>query len=337
VPPRGLLPLFLLALLATATTLAIVEGSLRWSGQAPRIDLRARLYPNEPQLLDPDPILGWRSRVGRHVFPGYTPDAPPVRFTVWPGGERATSPASVERSERVVLLGDSITAGWAISDEETFGWKLQERFPDVGFLDYGTGGYGTYQSLLVMRELLVKGKAARSFVYGFIDDHEHRNVADLTWLRALAAGSRVGGVAVPYCLLARTGALDEHAPEPLPRWPLTRRLAITRLLEDRELAFIARGREPQGRPVTERLIAEMDRLARAHGSEFIAVFLVSRPEITAHYRSWAEAHRVVLLDCTRALLPDLVVPGEGHPNGRLHTEWAACIGDALATRTQAGP
>ena len=38
------------------------------------------------------------------------------------------------------------TQGWAIDDNETYPWKLQKRYPSLNVLNYGTGGYGSYQS-----------------------------------------------------------------------------------------------------------------------------------------------------------------------------------------------
>ena len=78
-------------------------------------------------MHEPDPDLGWRSKEGRYVF-GTTP----IRMTFWPDHTRATAAAPVRADAAVVVLGCSFVQGWALSDEETFAWKLQERFARAG-------------------------------------------------------------------------------------------------------------------------------------------------------------------------------------------------------------
>src|SRR5262249_12408647 len=51
-----------------------------------------------------------------------------------------------------LFIGCSFTQGWAISDQETFPWGVQEHFPAARVLNAGTAGYGTYQSLLGLSE-----------------------------------------------------------------------------------------------------------------------------------------------------------------------------------------
>ena len=53
-----------------------------------------------------------------------------------------------------MVLGCSFVQGWALSDEETFAWKLQERFVRARVLNFGTAGYGTTQSLLALERYL---------------------------------------------------------------------------------------------------------------------------------------------------------------------------------------
>src|SRR5262249_40511440 len=156
--------------------------------------------------------------------------------------------------DAVVLLGDSITMGWAVSDDETFGWKLQQRFPALDVRNHGVAGYGTYQALLLMRKLLAAGERPRVILYGFINDHEHRNVAAYRWLRALAVRSPTERPTVPYALLGRDGALVEHAPEVPPMWPLRRWLSSSVALEDLQVRRMTAGRAEQGEQVTELLL-----------------------------------------------------------------------------------
>ncbi len=70
-------------------------------------------------------------------------------------GRRITSPAQEEKPDgrdQVVVVGDSLTYGYGLSDEETWPWLLQERLPCSRVLNYGAPGYGTYQCLLMLEE-----------------------------------------------------------------------------------------------------------------------------------------------------------------------------------------
>ena len=170
--------------------LVIAETALRSSGHEPWKDLDGHL--DMPRMHEPDPDLGWRSKEGRYVF-GTTP----IHMTFWPDHARATAAAPVRADAAIVVLGCSFVEGWALSDEETFAWKLQERFVHARVLNFGTAGYGTTQSLLALERYLEEQKrtqgaaAARGpllVVYGFSDFHTGRNIAEASWLRSLARG-----------------------------------------------------------------------------------------------------------------------------------------------------
>ena len=160
--------------------LVIAEIALRSSGHEPWKEFDGHL--DMPRMHEPDPDLGWRSKEGRYVF-GTTP----IHMTFWPDHTRATAAAPVRADAAVVVLGCSFVQGWALSDEETFAWKLQERFARARVLNFGTAGYGTTQSLLALERYLEERKrthgaaAAKGpliVVYGFSDFHTSRSIAD---------------------------------------------------------------------------------------------------------------------------------------------------------------
>ena len=77
-------------------------------------------------MHEPDPDLGWRSKEGRYVF-----GTSPIRHHILARSHARDRPAPVRADAAVVVLGCSFVEGWALSDEETFAWKLQERFARV--------------------------------------------------------------------------------------------------------------------------------------------------------------------------------------------------------------
>ena len=93
--------------------------------------------------------LGWTNRPGAHI------DAPWWTATFWTDGSRPTRPDPATTARDVILvLGCSYTQGYGVGDADTFAWKLQQRFPRYDVRNFGTGGYGTYQSLLRFRRMV---------------------------------------------------------------------------------------------------------------------------------------------------------------------------------------
>ena len=61
---------------------------------------------------------------------------------------------------RVVIIGDSVTLGWGVADDETFSARLEQlmrqKFPqrDVDVVDLGVGGYDTRQEVALLKRNL---------------------------------------------------------------------------------------------------------------------------------------------------------------------------------------
>jgi len=329
---RRVLSALAAVLIGVTAGLAAVEVILRLNGYQAWHYLGTET--RELVVHEPDAQLGWRAKAGSYVFAPYAAGSPEVHLTFLPDGARVTHADGDGRADSaapdVAFVGCSLTQGWAISDEETFAWRIQERFPSLRVRNYGTSGYGTYQSLLVMERLLSQPQPPRVVLYGFMEEHEPRNVADPNWLTLMALRSKQGGVATPYCTLAPTGLLTRHPPTEYPRWPLRESLATVTLLENRIVALRAGQRTAQARQVTEQLLIEMNTLATRHGVRFGVVLLHLSPEAKAHYAAFLDQHHVDFVDCAFPLPAAMQVPGDGHPNGRMNARWADCIGARLA-------
>ncbi len=277
-------------------------------------------------------MLGWRARPGRYELPAYSEGAPRTQLTIWEGGLRATARKRQPRAEQILVLGCSYTQGWAVSDAETYAFKLQQRFPDYEVLNTGTSAWGSVQALLRLEEHLQSAAAPPAAVlYGFFGEHATRNVADPRWLRLLSRLSSRGHVALPYCLLAEAGGLDCFPPRAY-AWPgLDRHSALALLArqaldEWRRAAPVAQKQE-----VTARLLERMQQSAERAGSLLLVATLHLFDAEREFYLPRLEADRIPVVDCA---FPDMTdarytVPGEGHPNGRMHSRWARCIEPAL--------
>jgi hypothetical protein len=319
------------ALVTASLVLALVgvEVGLRLFGHPPWMSLRTR--PDEPTLNDPDAEIGWTLRPGHWRYGPYVPRGTPIEVTISADRSRRTRAEAEPDPPRpeVLFLGCSFTFGWGVSDDETFAWGFQARRPDLDVRNRGTGAYGTWQALLLLDRVLAAGERPAHVVYGFIPEHGPRNVGSPSWLKALAMFSSQNDVAVPYCDLDRNGALVCHPPERYPVWPLRESSAAITLLQDSWYEVGARGRAASAEEVTRRLVAEMDARCRSAGIRFSLLLLrVGVPKRDAIV-PFALAHGIDVIDCDRPMLPGDNVPGDVHPNGRVHQAWAECLASSL--------
>jgi hypothetical protein len=313
--------------------LGIAEIALRSSGHAPWKEFPRLL--DMPRMHEPDPGLGWRSKEGRFVF-GTTP----IRMTFWPDHARATAAAPVRADAAIVVLGCSFVEGWALSDEETFAWRLQERFARARVLNLGTAGYGTTQSLLALKRYLEEherthGAAAAKrpplVVYGFSDFHAGRNIAEASWLRTLAQGSRGLG-ATPYATLGGDGTLRLHPPKTYPAWWLHDRLATVATLENVWASVDAMKRTSQATAVTQKLLLELDSVVRQSGGKLLVALLSQfGPRSMAPFRAVLAEHSIPTAECVHpgVWAKEMQVPVYGHPNAEINAYWAGCIAQAV--------
>lgn len=321
----GVAAFFVAALLTLAGAEAIVRATLLV--EPPRRPFDDGL----PVLQEPDAELGWRNKAGSVVWPGQGEDGgKDIRMTFWADGLRATSPAPAFDRPHVIVIGCSYTQGWAVTDEETYAWRLQAKFPSYAFLNFGTAGYGTYQSLLALERYFAAGHSPPvAVIYGIIDHHEVRNVAPAGWLNALATASRAGPLSVPFVTVGPNGSLERHRRDGARTWPLRSRLASVAALEDRLLEWRAQGRVEQGRAATEALLIELQRVTKAHHSRLLVTILESRDEPRAHYSSFMAAQGIEAVDCTVPKQEELQVPGYNHPDRRINALWAECLASRL--------
>jgi hypothetical protein len=329
VGPRLLGVLTACVALALAVAAAEVVARLR----PPPAEMEP-LDRNVPTLHEPDAELGWRNKAGRFVWPGRNRDAGrDIVMTFWPDGLRATGPTQRRGRPQLVVVGCSFTQGWALTDEDTYPWRLQTAFPDLEVLNYGTAGYGTYQSLLALERHLARSTTPPAMVvYGLIEFHEERNVLPADWLHALRRATVAGPQRAPFVSLAPDGNLVRHPPEGWPEWPLDGVLASVRLLEDRWVEYRTRGRAAQEPAALEALVAEMARDTTAAGTRFLVAILDTMSNATRErYDGFLDARGIARVDCLFPNRHDIrfKVPGYGHPNGIVDAFWSDCIAARL--------
>jgi hypothetical protein len=278
-------------------------------------------------------VLGWRSKIGRHVVTSSDPRAKRTHVTILPDGSRSTGTGSDAPLPVVAFIGASFTEGWGLSDEETYLWKLQQLYPSLRILNFARGGYATYQSLLVLEQLLAGSDLPDLVVYPLNQIHEKRNVGDPLFLKRISKSNLEGVVRVPYCTLDDDSTLRRHPPERYPAWPLRDRLALVPYLEDVYAELKAGDRALQMREVTKRLVVEMSELSRSKGVPFLVAIIHLDNRAQNEYRPLLEQEGIDYVSCNASpLARDMLIPGDGHPNAAMNTIWADCFERVLADR-----
>lgn len=285
---------------------------------------------DEPQLMAPDDVLGWRNLPGSHRFRYRTAEGPiEVTVNVDVEGHRSSGLPQPEADglPEIAVVGGSFTFGWGVADDQHFVAQLARSLPQFRVINLGVGGYGTYQSLLALEARYADRPPPVAVVLGFASFHSGRNVADPGWRYMLYRFGDRGYTRVPFVSVA-DGQLVRHAPDPVfPLMSLLNRSTLcTQLMLYREMrAFATLKTDPVD--ATLRLVAAMRDWGALRGAPLVVAYLdqEQRPIYTAALKQ---------LGIPYALAPEITsLPYDQHPNPQYHAEVArlslSMIRDAL--------
>jgi len=323
---RRVLPLVALTLTSLVVSLFIGEVLFRQLGYEPRvIFLNQNFWVTGWAAMDPK--LGWVNREG--AFRSVEPGNALMSFDA--DGERH-DPLNPKGSglPRILVVGCSFTQGEGVVDDEPYPHVMNTALPGYQVLNFGTGGYGTYQSLLRMQAYFAAPHAETPLViYGFNGHHTIRNVATADWVTMLT--TRDGRYLIPPSVRVSGDGLSEYPAAPVELWPLETKSALVAVVHKVVLKVtrFARGRERL--EVLRRLLRQMKETAAANK----AALLVMRQVATSE--EMLDVMRQEGIDSVNCEPPDPFDPeyrvgGFGHPNGKQHARWAQCLLDALARR-----
>lgn len=323
--------LLLSSVIIFSTLISIIgaEAIVRILGYQPWVTV---VHKNVPVVFEEDDTLGWRNKPGEYNFEAFDSTGDNIQMTIFETGSRRTSNHQIKLPNmlpKFLFIGGSYTQGWAISDNETFPWKIQKHFPEVNVLNYGTGGYGTYQSILMLEKILPTLDNLQIIFYAFIEHHETRNVATAYWQGVLARNSLRSHPKIPYATLDNN-QLVRHRPEAYNfSFPLGKDLAIVSLLERVFIKLKTARREKQKRATTEKIILQIDKMSKNKGAKFVVIILLAKNETRNQYKDFFENNGIMYIDCRIPIGQNMRVKGEGHPNGKMNTKWASCIIDFI--------
>lgn len=164
-------------------------------------------------LFTYDPIIGYRFVPGltarvEHEAGGYLMQTNSSGFRC----RHEFIPERRADKSRILLFGDSNTAGDGVSDRYRYGDVLEELLPDVEIYNFGLSGSGTDQQYLIYRDLAATIEHDLVVLCVYVENI--RRVAAKYRLFIDAQGGQVV-LAKPYFSLDPAGRLDlHHVPVP---------------------------------------------------------------------------------------------------------------------------
>ena len=257
-------------------------------------------------------------------------------MTFLPDGSRTTGRPAGD-GPNVLVVGCSFAEGYGVRDDQSLAWLLQKRFPDLRIWNFGTPGYGTYQSLLLLREVIDRQHIhPAAVIYGLVPFHADRNVLTYGMLDAFRAFG-AERFSPPHVELAN-GNPRYFPPFVVPNWPLEEHSALVTLLHRTDLRIRLANREKDEVKVTDLLLEQMKELADKQKAHLLVANLWNGgspgPEAIRSMTKSMQEEGIEQMDVTyrgTETRPELLqVGGTGHPGVAVHAWWAGKIGDWLA-------
>lgn len=322
-----------LLLAGVALGLLAAEGILR----AGKLSVGAPPVPFDPSKLvykapfAPNPLLGWQLKSGEYdlALGGRNKT---THISINKDNSRATrgmgiSPPS--KAQKVLFIGDSFVFGEGLDDEETLPWRLQMQQPRLEVINHAVGGYGTCHAMLRLGQVKELLSANDIVIYGFSSFHEERNSADPRYDYPIALSSPSHQSGYPRCKVTNKGIESEDSRRWDPIIPLAGRSAISRIVTDAWLTWIARESIAKQRELTHALISELRKISAEQGASFVVLLQDLSPAKADEYRAFLSQSQIEFVDGTEiAARTDLKLP-DGHPGPEMTDLWATQLSELL--------
>ncbi|MBQ7569064.1 hypothetical protein IJT17_09740 [bacterium] len=281
------------------------------------------------------PDLGWQNIPGTICS---DEDIGILEMT-WENRQRASRfPQNKKSPMRVACIGCSYTKGRGVRDEETFVWKLNQRFPQATFDNLGVTGYGPYQCMMLLEDILKKQKYDL-VLYFSIDDHINRFVRpEPIWITEFSCDCLS---IMPWVELGPDGSNIYH-PATSWAWPGSRTWLSINFL-NRIAVYLNKllHQAPPPRGIVRiniyyNILLRMQQICQQHHTDFKVIALENNYSILPPFPSEINNFSVIYPLSPIHLGPEYRVNNkpENHPNRIIHNYWASAIAKELAKTPQ---
>ncbi len=281
----------------------------------------------QPVFHTPDSTLGWVNKPGHFELSDGTRSIT-MNFNV--DSSRRSSNTAASDQPTTLLLGDSFMQGYGLSDEATLGWLIQEKRFNDHIINLGTGGYGTYQSYLTLKNFLARKDRPKpeQAIYLFNDFHNERNVGAPSWQILIDRPPQGVDFFFPY------GELSQHAPDQIREirsnglypWTISFYSRSAALVHSLYWQVEAMHRLAKKRAVPNLVLKLMAEEASTYKVPLRVVFFRFEDEEAKSYIESLRGSSINWIDCAlpeqhekEYRLPD------GHPNEAMNRLLATCI------------
>ena len=318
---------------ALVISLLLAEVFLRIFGIGPWKNIIINNSETGKQIYTQDSTLGWIAKEGDYLINPINPKGNKFHLTIEKDGQRKTGEFNRDDNDEILVIGGSFSQGWGVNDEDTFSSKLQKKYNNFKVYNFGQGGYGSVQSLLLLEKQIPKMKSPKLVIYGFIEHHEYRNAARSQWLRTLAQYSKRGHVNTPYGLIGKNNNLIIKPPIGYINLPLREVSALITLFEKAYMKNVSTKefprdsqRKKQQKLVTEKTILQMKEVSNKFDADFFLVILDwANPLTKDQYELFFKKNKIQFVNCSIPLINEMVLLGNYHPSKKAHTYYNECL------------
>ncbi len=236
-----------------------------------------------------------------------------------------------DHKKEIWILGDSVTYGQSVNDEETYPWLLQERFPAYEIVNFGVMGYGTLHSLIQLLEALQSGHKPQVAILAYASWHDVRNSFIRFRQKMLAPAAYLGPLNQPYARLTSDGKLNIFMDTIAYReFPLMRYSAFINAMEETYDRY--EERRAHSHEVTKVIIKEISDLCRLNGIEFVVAGLTSDPTTSDMFDyCQKEGMKTANIWVDLNLKENNNLPYDSHPSAAAHRQYAQKLESFLRT------
>lgn len=265
-----------------ALVVAFLESALRLTGHGPLPPDGAYLNQRfEPDTYSrPDSLLGYALNPG-HFRITYNDS---LRWSATHLADGSRTCGRGESSDSMVMMyGCSNVYGIGLDDSLTIAWRLQQRLPNRGVVNFGIGGGSTVRAMLLLERHLGAGMRPSVVMVSHASHFNGRNTMSRWWRKVLYPNVRrydaVDSVLIPYAVARGEGIEVRRRSVRFCQVPLAGHSALMasadRALTNIDLMFL----RPQ--TVAERLLLRMSGMCVEVGARFIVLMMTDDSDTRA--------------------------------------------------------